>query len=331
MRLPGLIACESVIQRAERQPPRDVGEIGTHGRAGLGARDGVAHRAGAAQEQILAVADRRRRHGAGRRGRRALLLQPGLELRRRLRDDDEPHLGVLRAAELRALAAVHAGAIGLDVGGGVVTRDEVALAVQRRHPEAVDHVARHEHQQHGPAGRDVELVGRADQIVRLVSRVLELPPPLAADHVDGQRVVRVAHRVQAMPRADGHHQQGDEHQGGQRPGGRHHPQSRPLVEAPLRLVVVAAAAAQGHDQSGDHRQVDHQAHRDEDPGDVRQPRGLRPRRLERGRGSPGHGARASSRTGGTGFIRLSGFLMLIESLRPGPQARPPARPDIDRT
>ena len=67
---------------------------------------------------------------------------PGLVVGRREGDDAHPHVGVGQAAELRALAAVHAGLVGLDEQRVLAAGDGVALAVERRDPERVDDVAR---------------------------------------------------------------------------------------------------------------------------------------------------------------------------------------------
>jgi len=74
----------------------------------------------------------------GRGSGSALRLQPLLELRRRLGDDEQRHVGVLQAAELRALAAIGAGPVGAHRQRVRLPWDEVHLAGEIGHPEAVD-------------------------------------------------------------------------------------------------------------------------------------------------------------------------------------------------
>ena len=78
----------------------------------------------------------------------------------RLGDDVEGHVRVLQAAELGALAAEDARAIGLQPDRGGVAGNQVALAVQVRRPEAVDDVARRDLEHDRPVDRNVDLVRR---------------------------------------------------------------------------------------------------------------------------------------------------------------------------
>src|SRR5205823_12336503 len=131
---------------------------------------GVAGGAAGAQELLLAVLNGRIR---GRRYRGVLLLQPGGELIGRLGDDVDGHVGVLQAAELRALAAVGAGFVGFDPERVCLARNDVDFTVELRHPEAVDDVRRGDAHLHRTPGREVYLVGSGG----VVAGVTNLPPP----------------------------------------------------------------------------------------------------------------------------------------------------------
>ena len=129
------------------------------------------------------------RSGGGRGGRRRRLelrRHPGVELLAGLSDDEESHVGVLEAAELGALSAVDAGLIGLQHQGVGGLWEEVELAVQLRHPEAVDDVGRREPQLDGLADGDVQLVGHRDAVFRIGGG----PPELVAGDVDLHAAVR---------------------------------------------------------------------------------------------------------------------------------------------
>src|SRR5918993_2991418 len=81
----------------------------------------------------------RYRVGRHRRGL-TLIRQPGFEIGWRKGDDSELHAGVLKTAVLRALASIDTGCIRLKPGGIHLSRHQVQLPLERRHPEAVDHV-----------------------------------------------------------------------------------------------------------------------------------------------------------------------------------------------
>ena len=68
------------------------------------------------------------------------MCQPRLKLGRRFGDDEEAHVRVLMSAELSALSAERAFLIRLDPERVLVTGNEVALAVEVRCPETVDHI-----------------------------------------------------------------------------------------------------------------------------------------------------------------------------------------------
>ena len=94
----------------------------------------------ARHEDIACRAARRSRGGAG--GLRAAASSHRSNSASRLGDDVERHVRVLQAAELGALAAKDARPVGLQPDRGRVAGNQIALAVEVRHPEAVDDVAR---------------------------------------------------------------------------------------------------------------------------------------------------------------------------------------------
>src|SRR5579875_3852904 len=75
-------------------------------------------------------------------GRLRLLSAPGFECLRWVCDDEETHMCMLRAAIFPALSAVTPDGIGLDPHRIGLSRDDVGLAGERRHPETVDHIFR---------------------------------------------------------------------------------------------------------------------------------------------------------------------------------------------
>ena len=85
---------------------------------------------------------------------------------------------MLDSAELRALAAVHARAVGPEPDLVVMPRNEVLLSTEIRHPEAVDHVVRDQADPKWAAEWDVNLVGEMNTILRDRVFVLDFPPPL---------------------------------------------------------------------------------------------------------------------------------------------------------
>ena len=132
--------------------------------------------------------------GVGERvdGTLLLLAQPLLEVGGALGDHAEAHVGVREAAVLRALPEIGPGFVGVERERVLLPWDDVLLARELGHPEAVDHVAglgragavagREVHEDIA-AGRDDHLVGGDD----LGVRVRELPPPLLALDGDLQR------------------------------------------------------------------------------------------------------------------------------------------------
>src|SRR5581483_9315033 len=151
-----------------------VREVRADLRLGGRAAQGMAGDAGAVGEELVALRDQRClvrlarlrrsrwcRRGAEARLRRnaALLLHPGVERAGRLGDDDEAHQRVLQAAELGALAAIGAGLVGAQPHAVDAPGNDIGLAGQMRHPEAVNDVYRFELDLDRLADRNVELGG----------------------------------------------------------------------------------------------------------------------------------------------------------------------------
>src|SRR5581483_1347380 len=122
-------------------PTLEVRQWRTDRRMRLCAGDGVADGAATAQEKTLAIDERRIRRWRVRLRCRS---KPGLELWTRLGDNIECHQCVLEAAKLRALPAIDTRGVGGEPLRPDVSGDEIALAVEVRHPEAVNDVGRPE-------------------------------------------------------------------------------------------------------------------------------------------------------------------------------------------
>ena len=135
-------------------------------------------------------------------------------------DDVERHVRVLQPAELRALAAEDARTIGLHPDRRGVAGNQIALAVEVRHPEAVDHVARRDLQHDRAVDRNVEFVRGDHAPARDGVVVPNLPPPLVADDLDrhGRRRMKRADRA---PGPDARHEQSDKQNDGRRDGDAH--------------------------------------------------------------------------------------------------------------
>src|SRR5690606_34512681 len=150
-----------------------------------------------------------------------LRLEPGLELVHRQGDHPLPHVGVRQAAELGALPDVGAGLVGVDQERVDATGHRVHLAVQRRDPERVDDVVRGDLEVHVDAGGDHQVVGGDDVALAegavAVGVVLVLPPPLLADHPDGEVVLVDVLDVEQRPQGEEAHD-GEDDRRQERPG-----------------------------------------------------------------------------------------------------------------
>ena len=110
----------------------------------------------------ISIAGQRERRRGRRRGLQ-LALPPCDEIGLAFDVDDERHVRVLRAAEFGALAAIDADlASGAMRDVGVAAGDQVLLAGEVRHPEAVDDVVGLEHDARRHADRQVKLVRGAE-------------------------------------------------------------------------------------------------------------------------------------------------------------------------
>ena len=154
MWLPGLTCCGSRIQpasvpavaeraRSDALTAREVGEVGPH--AAEAFVPWMLWQYTQAEPSSTCWPCSSSAFAGGGAGR-CWLASHAVELRRRLRDHVEGHVRVLQAAELGALAAEDAGAVGLEHHVVRLPRDHVDLPVQLRHPERVDHVV-------GPSAR----------------------------------------------------------------------------------------------------------------------------------------------------------------------------------
>src|SRR4051794_2060232 len=101
-------------------------------------------------------------------------------------------MGVLNPAKLRALAAIPARLVGLNPLVRNARRDQVALAVEIRDPEAMDDVVGRATNANGAAHGNVDLVGGDDDLAGIVVEVANVPPPLVADDFDNHAVLLIA-------------------------------------------------------------------------------------------------------------------------------------------
>jgi hypothetical protein len=180
----------------------------------------MAHDTGRAQEHLASATlcvVRRFRRG------RDLGVVPGGVIRRGFRIDVDAHVRVLEAAEFGAFAAVPPGFRRAQLQRGHVSRQQILLALQGRHPEAVDHIARGELQRDRPSHRDHQFVGRAHAPRWVGIHIFDVPPPLVRRDAHVQRVRR--HRREratvpeiADPEAD-ENERGRYHRGADGPYG----------------------------------------------------------------------------------------------------------------
>src|SRR5256714_2926774 len=155
--------------RRNRLARGDVRQFRLDARARVRPAHGVAHHARRREEDLLTARLCGRR---GLRGGRELRVVPRLEFFVRLDDDRERHVRVLVSAELCALAAVRARAVGAYPRDGLVARNEVGLAVQVRNPEAVYDIVRGELEEDGLTLWNVYLVGRRQDVARSLVVIL---------------------------------------------------------------------------------------------------------------------------------------------------------------
>ncbi len=252
-------------------------EVGSERRGRGRAADRVAHGAALGVENRFAflplfIGRRRRRCG--------LRLAPGIEVAARLGDDEQTHMRVLQAAELRALPAIDSGFLCQELDFIVLARDEIHFSEQVRRPEAMDHVIRGELDGHRFAGGNHDLVcGREGAVGSVL--VADLPPPLLADDFDRHR--RFALRVEFALRDEAQCRQGDHDEAGEDDGRADDEPGATLarrVDA-QRIGTRRAAPNERGSQRRHGEHPDHGADSDEQPDDVGEMRGLRALRVKR--------------------------------------------------
>src|SRR5271169_344628 len=160
-------------------------EIGTETTVGHCSCDGVAVHTRRSLEDAAAFRD-----GVIANGRLLLLLDPLLELFRRIHINPQEHLGMLDAAILSALAKIESCLLRVDPGLIRVVRNQVRLSGQPWHPKTVIGIGRKKSEKRGCRLRRV--ADRHMQFVRCdhpQSRVTKLPPELMTDrgHYNGPR------------------------------------------------------------------------------------------------------------------------------------------------
>ncbi len=143
---------------------------------------------------------------------------------------------------------IAAGLVGGEPHGVVMARHHIVLDAQRGDEEAVDHVFGRQRDLHWPAYGNVQFVDLA-----LAARILELPHPLLAHHVNIHRVGR-GNGVQkedlgAPPEEGEHHQEGDDGPGDFQP--------QRAVDG-LRNFIAAAPVLDRKDE--DHAEDEHRHH-----------------------------------------------------------------------
>ncbi len=146
-------------------------------RAGDGRRspDRVTRGAGSGRDQRQASG----RGGIGRCGRGpGLDRQPRREVFGGVDPHIQRHLGMLQAAELRALAAHPSQPARRDRQMVGPPRDHVDLAAEVGDPERMDHVGRADFDARGPVDRQMQLVGGLDPPPGRGIAVFQPPPPL---------------------------------------------------------------------------------------------------------------------------------------------------------
>ncbi len=111
---------------------------------------------------------------------------PGFEGGGRIGHQLQPHVAVLQAAVLGALAEVAARPVRLDPGDVGLARDGVGLAGERGDPEGMDDIVGPQPDLHRHAHRHVQLVGGGEDAGGLGAEIADVPPPLLARDLDGE-------------------------------------------------------------------------------------------------------------------------------------------------
>jgi hypothetical protein len=135
--------------------------------------------------------------------------------------------------------------------------DRVALAVEGGHPEGMDDVRALHREFDRPADRHVHLVARRDDLARVRVGVVELPPPLAAGHLDLDGVLRRERRHRAA-RDHAEHEENEQRDDGDRRRAGDDP-------ALLRVIVLRLLSRERHDERADDEHEHDRGHVDELP------------------------------------------------------------------
>src|SRR5215204_3363464 len=133
-----VLACIGKRSGADGHAAAYVRELRADPRCGICAANGVAGDTRGLHEQLTPAA---LLAGGRLDGGLPLIANPHEECVHRLGDDDERHLGVLMAAEFRTLTAIDTGLVGLNPYARHLARNEIALALEIGHPEAVNDVS----------------------------------------------------------------------------------------------------------------------------------------------------------------------------------------------
>ena len=99
------------------------------------------------------------------------------------------------AAEFGALPAIQAGLARQQLDVGRAAGDQILLAGEVGHPEAVDDVVGLKRDLGRDADRQMKLVRGADDLRRVAGVIIDVPPPLVGDDLD--RELRIARRAAA--------------------------------------------------------------------------------------------------------------------------------------
>src|ERR671914_92734 len=113
------------------------------------------------------------------------MCHPRVELCRLLSLNPVRHASMLDPAELGALRGVVALNLSLEPHPAFPVGEHVPLGRKLGHPEAMDNVRTAHPQRDRPAHGNMDLVCCGD----VVFRVAKFPPPLMADHFDGERIL----------------------------------------------------------------------------------------------------------------------------------------------
>ena len=136
-----------------------MGQVGRDFACSRRAADLVTHHAGPRQENLHAAFAQR---VVGRLGRADLVLAPALEFFSRMRDYGDGHMGMLPAAEFRALTAKDSILGGLYHEPVLAPRNDVHLAGETGHPKGMNDVRGLQLDQHRLPDRNMDFIRRCE-------------------------------------------------------------------------------------------------------------------------------------------------------------------------